>query len=176
LPESPAEHYNYFRDYDPGIGRYVESDPIGITGGLNTYGYAAANPLGNIDETGEANSGPGHRSGKWKECSKGCRIRIDHNHTGVGRHLHWKCRGSSGTMGEYGATSHGENSGNAPAHVKECARKYGFEPDPQPQEKAMCGDNCKRALGGIVVGCSVAFCALQPELCGIAAAGYAASQ
>ena len=28
---------NYFRDYDPQVGGYVESDPIGLTGGLNTY-------------------------------------------------------------------------------------------------------------------------------------------
>jgi RHS repeat-associated protein len=29
-------HYNYFRDYDPGVGRYVESDPIGLQGGLES--------------------------------------------------------------------------------------------------------------------------------------------
>jgi len=37
-------HYNYFRDYDPSLGRYVESDPIGLSGGIATYGYAYVNP------------------------------------------------------------------------------------------------------------------------------------
>ncbi|MBA3581609.1 MAG: RHS domain-containing protein [Gammaproteobacteria bacterium] len=37
-------HYNHFRDYDPSIGRYIESDPIGLRGGVNTYGYALQNP------------------------------------------------------------------------------------------------------------------------------------
>ena len=32
-------HYNYFRDYDPSVGRYVESDPIGLIGWFNTYRY-----------------------------------------------------------------------------------------------------------------------------------------
>jgi hypothetical protein len=38
-------HYNYFRDYDPNIGRYIESDPIGLYGGLNTYAYVKSRPL-----------------------------------------------------------------------------------------------------------------------------------
>ena len=38
-------YYNYFRDYDPAVGRYVQSDPIGLAAGLNTYVYASLNPL-----------------------------------------------------------------------------------------------------------------------------------
>lgn len=45
--------YNYYRDYDPAIGRYVESDPIGLMGGVNTFSYAYSNPLRFIDPTGE---------------------------------------------------------------------------------------------------------------------------
>jgi RHS repeat-associated protein len=37
--------YNHFSDYDPVTGRYVESDPISLDGGLNTYGYVGGNTL-----------------------------------------------------------------------------------------------------------------------------------
>jgi RHS repeat-associated protein len=45
-------HYNYFRDYDPATGRYVESDPIGLQGGVSTFGYVLQNPLVLFDPNG----------------------------------------------------------------------------------------------------------------------------
>lgn len=44
--------YNYFRDYDPSIGRYTQSDPIGLQGGLNTYTYAYDDPANLTDPKG----------------------------------------------------------------------------------------------------------------------------
>jgi RHS repeat-associated protein len=45
-------HYNYFRDYDPATGSYLEADPLGIGGGLNRYAYANGDPLNNTDALG----------------------------------------------------------------------------------------------------------------------------
>lgn len=48
--------YNRYRDYDPGTGRYVESDPIGLNGGMATYAYVGSNPLNDTDLYGMAGS------------------------------------------------------------------------------------------------------------------------
>ncbi len=45
-------HYNYFRDYNPRVGRYSQSDPIGLSGGINHYGYAGGNGLRYRDPKG----------------------------------------------------------------------------------------------------------------------------
>lgn len=45
-------NYNYMRTYFPEFGRYVESDPIGLRGGISTYAYGNGDPLGKSDRFG----------------------------------------------------------------------------------------------------------------------------
>jgi len=50
--EETGLYYNYFRDYDSQIGRYVEADPIGLSGGVNVWGYVGQNPVNWVDVIG----------------------------------------------------------------------------------------------------------------------------
>jgi len=48
-------HQNWHRDYDPKLGKYLETDPIGIDRGKNhLYIYAADNPVRFMDKNGLA--------------------------------------------------------------------------------------------------------------------------
>ncbi|ECC8734380.1 hypothetical protein DFR18_001565 [Salmonella bongori] len=140
--EETGLYYNRHRYYDPSQGRYITQDPIGLEGGWNSYSYVKNNPVNWIDPLGLA-----HTSGKWKDCGKGCRIRIDGDAVGDGRHLHWECKNGSGVMGEFGGQSHGDDYSSAPNSIKKCARKYGFEPE---QSKLTCKDSETSATEAVV--------------------------
>jgi RHS repeat-associated protein len=56
-------HYNYFRDYEPATGRYVESDPAGILGGIATFTYAYASPIDTLDSDGDIGARSSGREG-----------------------------------------------------------------------------------------------------------------
>lgn len=45
-------HHNWHRDYSPAIGRYLQSDPIGLGDGTNTYAYVRSMPTMSSDPTG----------------------------------------------------------------------------------------------------------------------------
>jgi len=53
---------NWFRDYNSATGRYVESDPIGLGGGMNTYSYVGGSPLMYIDPYGLNGNAANRRS------------------------------------------------------------------------------------------------------------------
>jgi RHS repeat-associated protein len=67
-------HYNRYRYYDPGVGRFISKDPIGYAGGLNLYAYAP-NPIGWVDPLGLTSTCScgigGHFSGTEKARSDG---------------------------------------------------------------------------------------------------------
>jgi len=80
-----ALSYNYFRDYDPKVGRYIESDPIGLRGGVNAYAYVRGNPLTYRDPSGEfgvfgfgfgvaAGAAAGYVAGGWQGAVAGAAV------------------------------------------------------------------------------------------------------
>jgi RHS repeat-associated protein len=69
--EETGTRYNYFRDYDPSTGRYIQSDPIGLGGGPNTYGYLQMRPTMRVDPLGLCDTVVRYFIGDWENEGSG---------------------------------------------------------------------------------------------------------
>lgn len=69
--------YNFHRDYQPNFSRYMQSDPISLSGGTNSYTYVTNNPIIFLDPQGLArvyNQFTGHwieKHSEWRD-EQGC--------------------------------------------------------------------------------------------------------
>ena len=69
--------YNYFRDYDAKTGRYIQSDPIGLAGGINIFVYSEENPVKIYDNYGLSTCHEGYCQQQFIDCMANCIRTLD---------------------------------------------------------------------------------------------------
>lgn len=94
-----GNHYNFFRDYSSSTGRYMQSDPIGLAGGLATYQYAKGNPVVFLDPFG--------LSALTIRYQDGAEVKIDNpNGSSLIEQL---TKSANGSISKFAISGHGDN-------------------------------------------------------------------
>lgn len=144
--QETGTHYNYFRDYDPATGRYVQSDPIGLEGGISTYLYVLANPLLNADPLGLVPGGPYHSPAKTR-CTRfdSCQMlrgKMQELERMINSHQGWDWKNPPPRGGGRHATEIGD-LWNAYAR---CQSLHSKKECDKPERALTCGEKCQQTL------------------------------
>jgi len=130
-------HYNGHRDYNPEIGKYIQSDPIGLKGGQNTHAYVAGNSLIYGDPDGLA------RWDRW----------YGFNNREFQRWFHrcWKQPGNPDAGKEEMADAYAEWVRRGSPKGGKCDGPPPPPPPPPAPEGEVCDNSCKEKVATVVI-------------------------